>query len=243
MLFSHEEGKENRDSIIFLHGFLGSHADWDPFVQAFSKTHHCHAFDLPGHGSSPCVSTKQLFSEIPRNSHLVGYSMGGRLALELFCNEPDSFNSLTLISTNPGLESETAEKITFEKEWINRFQTWPIKECVEMWYQNDLFVDFSIPKRRYQQNGKGLAFALEEFSIVKRGSFWNDISQINKKVLWIFGENDIKYVAIGNRILQSSDCHVVNFIPGCSHAAHIDDPRSCITTIGRYHDNLSISMG
>jgi 2-succinyl-6-hydroxy-2,4-cyclohexadiene-1-carboxylate synthase len=64
--------------IVFLHGFLGQKSDWDQVIEWLP--HPCIAFDLPGHGSSSIDF--DLFSQLDKLPpfHLVGYSMGGRIA-------------------------------------------------------------------------------------------------------------------------------------------------------------------
>ena len=45
-------GHSQAASVIFLHGFLGHSADWDPITAALSLERDCFALNLPGHGSS-----------------------------------------------------------------------------------------------------------------------------------------------------------------------------------------------
>src|SRR3712207_4582359 len=90
-------GEPHRPAILFLHGFMGSGADWAHTISALDERSYCVAPDLPGHGSSlgmphPGAYTIEgaaqalltLLDELEIERPLiVGYSMGGRLALYL----------------------------------------------------------------------------------------------------------------------------------------------------------------
>ena len=45
-------GDPHRPAILFLHGFLGSSADWAGTISALDERFYCVAPDLPGHGRS-----------------------------------------------------------------------------------------------------------------------------------------------------------------------------------------------
>lgn len=87
--------------VIFLHGFLGNSQDWIPLMKALSTSARCISIDLPGHGESciechgkksiqePSLSIESVAEMLLRlicssttgMVMLVGYSMGGRIAL------------------------------------------------------------------------------------------------------------------------------------------------------------------
>src|SRR5689334_17350674 len=87
---------------VFLHGFLGNSQDWQEVASKLLAT--CIAFDLPGHGASAFtedffLAFHQATKEFPP-FHLVGYSMGGRLALQFAAKYPEKINKLTLLSAH-----------------------------------------------------------------------------------------------------------------------------------------------
>ena len=95
-------GDPHRPAVLFLHGFMGSGADWTDAISALDKRFCCVTPDLPGHGGSVGLrpedytiegATRTLLDlldelEIERPA-LVGYSMGGRLALYLALRHPE----------------------------------------------------------------------------------------------------------------------------------------------------------
>ena len=91
------KGKKNKKCIVFLHGFLGSGDDWNEIVTNFTGNFQCLLIDLPGHGNTivhgdsrnysieNCSAALiELFDYLNiETCSIVGYSMGGRLALFL----------------------------------------------------------------------------------------------------------------------------------------------------------------
>lgn len=111
--------KADASTVLMLHGFMGSGADWVPVVKAAGtrgRRYLCP--DLPGHGAVPHLlegadaNIKEVAAslvaglEARRMGHcaLVGYSMGGRLALYLALRYPGRFTRLALVSASPGIE-------------------------------------------------------------------------------------------------------------------------------------------
>src|SRR3990167_2420505 len=82
--------------LVFLHGFLGSSRDWEP-VCSYLPPCQCIGIDLPGHGDSPFVETFNFPIPTPQ-FHLIGYSMGGRLAMQYALRYPERIASLLIVS-------------------------------------------------------------------------------------------------------------------------------------------------
>ncbi len=93
--FHHQiSGNPNGHKLVFLHGLMGSAANWRRIAQAFESDYHILTFDQRGHGRSFHPPTgyspkdyaqdlKLILNELGWTSiALVGHSMGGRNALE-----------------------------------------------------------------------------------------------------------------------------------------------------------------
>jgi pimeloyl-ACP methyl ester carboxylesterase len=96
--------------VLLLHGLGGTRASLFETAAALSRTYRVHAPDLPGFGSSgkPALGgynarwfAEVMFGlmdqlEIPR-AHVVGNSMGGRVAIEMGLNAPERIGALALL--------------------------------------------------------------------------------------------------------------------------------------------------
>ena len=107
---------------------MGSCRDWTPIIGRLQDHFHCIAVDLPGHGQSRCDDPLQFAMPTAAAAvielldylaigagGLVGYSMGGRLALYLAVHFPARFSHLVLESSSPGLR--TAAERTTRRSW------------------------------------------------------------------------------------------------------------------------------
>lgn len=192
--------------LVFLHGALGTSADWEP-VCSFLPPCRCIAFDLPGHGKSPFV--KDFVINIPR-FHLIGYSMGGRIAMAYAQKNPQQVASLTVMSTHPGLktEEEKAARLKSDYEWAELLFTLPIDEFLFRWYNQAIFKPFRPDlTMRKRQNIPDLAAAFIHFSLAKQPFYEIDEGLV--------GERDEKFRALyKNPVL----------IPEAGHMVHLENP-------------------
>ncbi len=191
--------------LVFLHGFLGKSEDWEA-VTSFLPPCECIAFDLPGHGNSPFLPDFDI--DIPR-FHLIGYSMGGRIALQFFAKKAET---LTLLSVHPGLQTEEERKKRLENDqfWADLLLEVPIDEFLLRWYDQSIFIPFK-PNltMRKQQNIHDLRSALLQYSLAKQPRY-----EIEKVLI---GEKDEKFKALYKE---------PTLIPNAGHMLHLENPQA-----------------
>ena len=102
-LYIKETGKNNDETIIFLHGDGIAGWIWDEQVECFSD-YHCIIPDLPGHGKSAEVkpstvqSAADMIIDIIKNrakngkAHLVGLSLGAQIIVQILSTAPEVVN-------------------------------------------------------------------------------------------------------------------------------------------------------
>ena len=192
--------------LVFLHGFLGTAADWEP-VCSYLPPCPCIGLTLPGHGGTPF--TEEFHIDIPR-FHLIGYSMGGRIAMAYAKKHPEQIASLTVLSAHPGLKNEEERKLRWESDqgWAKLLLKLPIDDFLLQWYDQSIFKPFrpDLSMRR-EQNIPGLAAALLHYSLAKQPVYEMDGPLV--------GERDMKFRALyKNPIL----------VPNAGHMVHLENP-------------------
>ena len=104
-------GGHGPEQVICLHGLGSNKTSFFETVSALTPEHTVHAIDLPGFGSSSkparAAYDARYFARATldymeamsiERGHLVGNSMGGRIALEVAMTDPDRVDSLSLLS-------------------------------------------------------------------------------------------------------------------------------------------------
>lgn len=237
--------------LVLLHGFAGSIDTWQPISLELAKTHEVIAIDILGHGKTDATKQVQRYSmkeisldlnELFRqlgleNFDLLGYSMGGRLALYFAYHYPKRVNRLLLESSSPGLKTEEerterqakdcvlAEQILSNgMDWFVRYwQTLPIfmvENCHQGTKQglNNLHL--------LQKNAVpiGLANSLKGMGTGAQDSLWPVLKEISCKTALICGANDKKFCTI-NKEMQSMMPNAKQIIvASAGHRVHLENP-------------------
>jgi 2-succinyl-6-hydroxy-2,4-cyclohexadiene-1-carboxylate synthase len=230
-------------SLLALHGFLGQSTDWDLIQSHFMVSPFAGSFEWwsVDYMANPLLNSKNSFelwagnfnqkvklkfSEGPRV--LIGYSLGGRLALHAFAANPEMYDHVILISTNPGLtrEKERQERWLSDFAWSQKFQKMPWNELVREWNSQSVFKDSIAepPREESKYDRELLSNALIEWSLVKQPDFREVIAQNAQKFFWISGEKDIKYISLGMELTKKAPTLKSTVIPRSSHRILFDNP-------------------
>uniref|UniRef100_A0A803L7K1 Mandelate racemase/muconate lactonizing enzyme C-terminal domain-containing protein n=1 Tax=Chenopodium quinoa TaxID=63459 RepID=A0A803L7K1_CHEQI len=209
-----QEMGERRDgnTLLFLHGFLGTGEDWTPIMTALSGSAKCLSIDLPGHGSSILQSLddsgnptegqslsielvaavlSQLINKISTGKvTLIGYSMGARIALYMALRFSGQIDGAVVISGSPGLRDEMERRIRAAKD-DSRAQSiisFGLVPFLENWYSSDLWNSF----RGHPSYDKVVASRLEHHDIHGLAKALSGLSIGRQMPLW----EDLKHCKI-----------------------------------------------
>lgn len=247
-------GDKTNTPVVFLHGFLGSGRDWTEIIDLLNSDYFCVTIDLPGHGNSADVgkhcyqfencahSIVSIAAELGLSKFdLVGYSMGGRLALYTALNFPDKISKLVIESASPGLKTENERKARVESDNLlaDKIQNTPITNFVNDWYQQPIFQSLKLhPEKlksmihtRQKNSPDGLANSLKFMGTGVQQSFWEKLDKLPDSTHLIVGEVDSKFQAIAGEMRSLSDKIRVATIPDCGHNVHFEKPAEFAKTL------------
>lgn len=252
-------GKKSLPTIVFLHGFTGSTETWNDISSLLDGKFRAVAIDLIGHGKSQVFKDpdrysmveqvedlEMLFNELSlRNFTLVGYSMGGRVALAYTAKYPGRVSSLILESASPGLqtEAERNERRQADRKLAEKITEEGLVAFIDFWEKIPLFASqkklsaekqLAIREERLGQSVIGLSNSLIGIGTGSQASYWDALSLLQLPVLLITGELDIKFVSIAREMKKSLPSARHQIIKGNGHAIHVENPISFATMIGEY---------
>ncbi len=254
--------RENEIPILFLHGFMGSAEDWQPVIDGWNinapvRSRHspaCLALDLPGHGKTKVMGSEAFYGMSPvaagivqlldnlqiQTCGLVGYSMGGRLALYLMVHYPDRFTRVVLESASPGLQTELERQARRDSDdrLARTLETTDFQEFLVRWYQMPLFSDLNrhpdfsaLMERRSHNSSENLGRSLRHMGTGHQPSLWEALAASITPLLLIIGEQDRKYQRIAADMGDRHPCCRIAMIPRSGHAAHIENCASFIQSL------------
>ena len=242
------QGNRHDPPLIFLHGFMGISSDWLEITERFESEYYCILPDLPGHGKSVTGTMAEplnfdfvslglvtLMEDLQLTSAgLIGYSMGGRVALYAATRYPERFDALVLEGANPGLQDnkERGDRRVVDEGRAREIEKVGIAGYADIWYEADLFQTLKrhpeklkkIKSLRKNNDTAWMAKVLRELSLGTQPPLWDKLDALNMPVLLIAGDLDHKYKQI---VYQMKDClkdSRVNLIPETGHNTHVEAP-------------------
>jgi 2-succinyl-6-hydroxy-2,4-cyclohexadiene-1-carboxylate synthase len=252
-------GDPHRPAILFLHGFMGAGADWAGAISALDERFCCVAPDLPGHGGSVGLppedytvegATRELLALLDEldidHPVLVGYSMGGRLALYLALRYPERCSGLILESASPGIgdAAERQARREADEEGARRLESGAFEGFLRDWYSQPLFaslarrvgfVEAMIGARSRNDPGE-LARSLRGMGTGNQPSLWEELAGLRVPALAVAGELDEKFIGISRRMAAASPNVRVAVVPGAGHNVRAEVPDAYLALLKRFLD-------
>jgi 2-succinyl-6-hydroxy-2,4-cyclohexadiene-1-carboxylate synthase len=253
-------------TILFLHGFMGSSADWRGAIAALGDRYFCIAVDLPGHGASlgmpPDTYTIEgaartvigILNELEVvRTVIAGYSMGGRLALYLALRYPERCAGLFLESASPGLESagERAARRAADESKAGRLESGDFEAFLVDWYRQPLFASLARDENLLRRTVEALrrndpaelARSLRGMGTGSQPSLWGELEGLAVPALAVAGGLDEKYAGISSRMASINPRIESAIVPGAGHSVHAETPAGYTSLLGRFVGGLSFALG
>ena len=229
--------------LVALHGFTETDQVWSDF---FSGHHPVRCPVLPGHGWKPCPETTTLASTAAElasqlasdgSDDLLGYSLGGRVALQLALDHPGRVRRLILISSSPGIAdpTERADRLRRDERLAQILEEDGISPFTSWWENNPALkparpltpqVEESLRSLRLNQDPLCLAGVLRYLSHGAMADLAPRLGELKVPVLLIAGDSDRTYLArmreMQNRIAGAR----FQPIADAGHAVHREKPEA-----------------
>jgi 2-succinyl-6-hydroxy-2,4-cyclohexadiene-1-carboxylate synthase len=247
---------------VLLHGFTGSAAAWEPVLEGLRAAgRRPVAIDLPGHGARvgevdpPAFALASTLADVgdaaPGRADVVGYSMGGRIALHFAAAFPSRVRSLVLESASPGLATgtERSARRAADEALARSIEEGGVEAFVERWAALPLFATRArldaatrarLRARSRANQPASLAAALRGLGTGALPSLWNGLERIEAPTLLLVGAEDAKFVGIAARMVERLPNARLSVVPSAGHTVHLEQPEAWL---GEVLDFLASGSG
>ena len=215
-----------------LHGAAGMAADWRAFAKRLAEAKtgsravdlwrflECQPLPLADFG--PALNA-EAGGEAPRGGRaLAGYSMGGRLALHALLEKDHPWQAAVIVSAHPGLEDEAEREArrASDATWVSMALAGNWQDFLTKWNAQPLLGG---PMRDPQASGslvmrrREIARSFVDWSLGAQQPLWERLHEINVPVIWVAGENDLKFRALAERAVSLMPHAKLRIAPGAGH--------------------------
>ena len=228
-----------------IHGNLQTKRVWGPVVTGFES--------LSAEVSIVCEDlfeeqalgfkkwTEGFCQRVERDSQgektfLLGYSLGGRLAMHACLARPDLWSGVIVVSADPGSGGPHEKKLQLEKDkqWAERFRSEPMKSLLAEWDDLPVFCSIPnpVPRNPEELDAEKIARLFEVFSKGCQRDLLPELSKLQAPpVLYLSGEKDEKYGELGEKLASSSPMVRHQIIPQAGHRVPWENPDSFVEVI------------
>jgi 2-succinyl-6-hydroxy-2,4-cyclohexadiene-1-carboxylate synthase len=207
-------------TVFALHGFLGSPDDWHEMFPDAIKVDILKFLDVEHVGMQNSASKFNTFAkgfESPRV--MVGYSLGGRLAMHALIDDPSLWSAAIIISSHLGLKTplERQQRLETDQEWADSFLTASWLDLMTKWNAQKLFAGENIPREESNYCRKQLSDVLKFWSLGHQEDLKTRIEGLQIPILWIAGEKDLHFSNLAKVIRLAHPKSQISIVPKVGH--------------------------
>ena len=252
----HVEVEGSGPPLVLLHGFTGSARAWEEIRPGLSDVAQIIAIDVIGHGRStaPREAARYSLEWCSRDlvalldglrlerADVLGYSMGGRVALHLAVTAPSRVSTLILESASPGIEddAERGRRRASDDALAQRIIDNGVEAFVAEWENVPLLalqphVPQAVRQRqhalRLQNTATGLANSLRGMGAGQQQPLWATLGDLVLPVHLLVGAQDPRYVSAAQRMSRLLPHSRLTVVEAAGHTVHVDQPDTFLACV------------
>ncbi|WP_016950428.1 2-succinyl-6-hydroxy-2,4-cyclohexadiene-1-carboxylate synthase [Anabaena sp. PCC 7108] len=248
----------NKPIILFLHGFMGNINEFDEAIKLLGEDFSYLNLDLPGHSKTQILGGDEYYKmqQVAQGiinlldklkisqCFLIGYSMGGRLALYLTLHFPERFLKVVLESASPGLPTDLERLTRIKKDYqiaskLNRIiDKTDFQNFLNNWYNQPIFGNIKnhpqypqMLESRLENNPLELVKSLQFMGNGYQPSLWEKLKENKIPLLLLVGEYDEKFVNINTAMSQRCEFSRLKIINQAGHNIHLENTLDFVKNI------------
>lgn len=224
---------KSQETLVFLHGFSLDHRMWKPQIEEFSSKFNILVYDLRGYGKSLMPNQNyshhndllELLNHLElKQVHLIGLSMGGRVAIDFTLEHPEFVKTLTVLDSSLGGYKSTVDfSIRVDKD---------LQKAQEEWLSHEVF--------KYTNKSPHLANKLKLILNDYSGWHWLNGNKYEQVILdakdrlheitcptqILVGEHDLEYFKnIGQYMHERITHSNYKLVPNSGHMSNLENSK------------------
>lgn len=236
-------------TLYALHGFLGLEEDWkwlfrESSLQSQLKTISLLEIEKPcSLNSWADTFNRDVSLDSSGKRILMGYSLGGRLAIHALIKQPHLWDAAVIISAHPGLTSdrERKERAIIDENWAGRFENEKWNVLMQSWNKREAFAGDTFAFERLEEHyiRSDLATTIRNWSLSTQENLLPQISSLSLPILWIAGQND-RYDFLENRLTFNHQLSKLWFVPESGHRAPWEQSQLFMHQLSQFLNEINI---
>ena len=228
--------------MLFIPGFMQRGDAWRPVAELLPERYPSELLDHAEHSFEGRM--REILSSSA--SVLVGYSLGGRLALRAALRSPSSFTAVVVVGSTAGIEEGPlrVQRVEADEKLASWMEAMPIEDIVGLWERQPLFADQPESLVEAQRPGR-LSHDPRELALLLRTAgqgaldpVWHELRMLELPLLAIAGARDDGYSAAAKRIAATAPNARAAIVEEAGHAAHLQRPEEVARLIVDFLDGV-----
>lgn len=245
-------------TLIYIDGFLGVDTDWPAYLHSAFPTMNCIGISLadiidPNYTQTLCDLAVILYDHIQSLTGdtpiLYGYSMGGRVVMQLMALYPQAWKGIIIESAHIGFK-DGHERVDSYTKWAHhqsKLESGSVSDFIEYWYSLPLFcrtrslLSQQHLHRKYTLSKSLIQNWATSFHVSRQPYFLPYLDAFSNPILYLSGALDITYTEHGVFL----DSHISHCSSVCineaDHNVHLCRPEAvCDTLRTFFFEHLSL---
>jgi pimeloyl-[acyl-carrier protein] methyl ester esterase len=248
----HIESIGTGPNLILLHGWGLHSAVWQPLIKKLSQKFTLHLVDLPGMGFSRPIEpyhlhalTEKISEMLPPNADVVGWSLGGQVAMRMALDFPHVVRRLVLVGATPcfvnkkdwdlGMAAETFSGFAgnVNADYHKTMAQFLTLQCMGA---DDARSTVKLLRKKFAERPIPSSQALQKaLHILLDTDLRTEVELIRKPTLLIHGDRDtLAPLQAAHWMMQHLPAGYLRVMAGASHAPFLSHPTQFVDALNQF---------
>jgi 2-succinyl-6-hydroxy-2,4-cyclohexadiene-1-carboxylate synthase len=228
--------------VLLIPGFMQPASAWAPVAELLEPP-----VTLLDHREHSFEGRLAEIAAAGAEALLVGYSLGGRLALRAALRDRGRYSGVVTVGVTAGIEDPAERSARAQAD--DRLASWieaaPIEDVVAVWERQPLFADQSDALVEQQRSGRlaqdprALAMLLRTAGQGVLEPVWSHLLSFELPLLAIAGARDEGYASAARKIADIAPSARAQIVEHAGHAPQLEQPGVVASLIAAFRNDLA----